>query len=90
MKNDKVFKEDKRLIAQKMFELLRETRAFNDIDSLHYEKIGDCMCNEYIYLEYKDKNKNPKRVNVSGDSGVAMIIDVLKRTGYLNQDADVL
>lgn len=77
-------KEDKIYIAQKLLELLRETRAFSDLVSLEYEKTGSDWYSECLVLTYE--NGTVKRVNITGDSGVAILIDLLKQTGYLREE----
>ena len=77
-------KEDKIYIAQKLLELLRETRAFSDLVSLEYEKTGSDWYSELLVLTYE--NGTVKKVNITGDSGVAILIDLLKQTGYLREE----
>ena len=66
--------EDKRLICEKLAEVLRLTRAFDDLSSLEYEKLdnGD----EIVKAQFV--NGAIKTINVTADSGITMIIDITK------------
>ena len=78
--------EDKQLICDKMLELFRVTRHFYDLESLKYfynwDEENKCHINkefpvtEYVIATFNNGYK--KYVNVSIDSGIAMIEDVLK------------
>ena len=78
--------EDKQLICDKMLELFQVTRHFHDLESLKYfynwDKENKCHINEEFpvteYVVVTFNNGYKKYVNVSIDSGIAMIEDVLK------------
>lgn len=68
--------ENKQQIADKLCELLKLTNRLSDIDRIEYihcPREGENAC---IYLENRG---SPYRiVDVSGDSGIAMIKDILE------------
>ena len=54
---------------------IKATRAGTNVEKLTLE--GD-----YVVIHYKsgpDSNRGPKRVNIQGDSGIAIIIDVVRQ-----------
>ena len=72
--------ENKKLIAEELGTLLKMTRQFSDLDTCEYSK--DEYDNELVILTglpnetgYRWKYK----CNVTWDSGIAMIRDVLKQ-----------
>lgn len=65
--------EDKQKICDLLLPLLKETRAFSDLDDLEYIQDQDCVLLTFA-------NRHVCRVNVAMDSGIAMIRDVI-RTG---------
>ena len=71
--------EDKRLVVAKLEELLRVTRQFNDLTLMKYEVAENGM--EYVLVYFNNEEKPSYRVNVTADSGVALIRDVLRRIG---------
>ena len=79
--------EDKSLICKKIFELLKSTRYYSGVQSMLYvynwdndknERINETAPEEYILVKYDESDRNNKCINVSGDSGFAMIQDVLR------------
>ena len=77
--------ENKQLICNKMFDLFRSTRQFHDLISLTYvynwdedkcEHINKELPTEYVMATFNNGYK--KYINVSIDSGYAMIKDVLR------------
>lgn len=70
--------ENKRLIVKKLCEVLQLTRAGRLIDSLKYEPEKDSD-DEFVAIIYRDGS--PKAfsfVDVTGDSGISLIRDVIK------------
>jgi hypothetical protein len=65
--------ENKEEIVQKLFEVLRITRAGSNLTSMEYKEEG---YDEYVVLTFD--NGYSRMVNVSADSGKAMINDVLR------------
>lgn len=77
--------ENKQLICNKMLDLLQATRQFHDLTSLTYvynwdedrqEHVNSKLPTEYVMATFRNNYK--KFINVSADSGYAMIKDVLK------------
>lgn len=66
-------KEDKTKIAKAIFNFLKATSHGIDILDVTYSKEG---YNEYVTVEYA--SGTIQRVNVACDSGVAMMMDVLR------------
>lgn len=66
-------KEDKAKIAKAIFQFLKATRHGTDIVDVTYSKDG---YNEYITVEYASGTID--MINVACDSGVAMMMDVLR------------
>ena len=66
--------ENKRKIVRALEDLLKQTRAGEDIEFLHlrYDENGD----EWVYVHYKDDYI--RKVIVTADSGIALIRDVLR------------
>ena len=64
-------KEDKEAITERLFDALRMTRAFMELDSLTYLKDQ-----EKVMARFEDGHE--KAVNVASDSGIALISDVIK------------
>lgn len=67
-------KEDKQKICDLLCEALKATRNQEDLKLIRYEEIG--QDHQQVVLEYK--NGSCRSVNVSMDSGIAMIRDILK------------
>ena len=67
--------EDKRLITQKLFDLLKITRAGSDLTCCEYS-YDQQFNEEFILLRWRDKKT--KCICVTADSGTALIADVLK------------
>lgn len=67
--------ESKRRITDKLFELLVMTRQYADLVDLKYVKDKDGE--EYIYGKFE--NGQIEQINVTQDSGIAMIRDVVRR-----------
>ena len=65
--------EDKKLITQKLFEVLKITRCgYNIADMEYITEDGD----EYVIVKFD--NGYMKYINVTADSGKAMIKDVVE------------
>ena len=72
--------ENKKLIAEELGILLKMTRQFSDLDTCEYSK--DENDNEFVILTGKPNETGYRwkyHVNVTWDSGIAMIRDVLKQ-----------
>lgn len=72
--------ESKEEITKQLEVLLKMTRMFNDLDTCEYTK--DANGNEYVVVTGKPNENNYRwkyRVNVTWDSGIALINDVLAR-----------
>ncbi len=67
--------EDKQKICDLLLPALQATRNLYDLVSLKYERIGDC--DEIVTATFD--NGYSKTVNVSMDSGTAMIRDIVKQ-----------
>lgn len=66
--------EDKQMICNKLLEALRLTRQFEDLKSLVYvRESDDCETVTAIF-----EQGSTKEINVSLDSGAAMIRDILR------------
>ena len=52
---------------------LRETRQYSDLESLDYAKKGE---GRYVIARFV--NGGYRKINVTADSGIAMIKDILK------------
>lgn len=65
--------EDKKKILQRLFHLLRATRAGSDIVALELEQNGH---DEYCVIVFE--SGECKGVDITADSGLAIIEDVLK------------
>lgn len=65
--------ENKIKICKLLLPLLQATRAGEDIESLTYFTNQN---NEFICIKFKTGYK--RNVNITADSGIAIIIDVLK------------
>ena len=65
--------ENKNEIVQDLCRLLQKTRYGDDITGMEYseERYG-----EYVYVTYN--NNCQRKVDISGDSGIAIIKDILK------------
>ncbi len=64
--------EDKTRIVAELLPVLQLTRMFSDLKALEY---GASNAGEYVTATFD--NGFQKRVNVSGDSGVAVIRDII-------------
>lgn len=69
-------KEDKQKILDLLLPALQATSALYDLVSLKYIWCSDYE--EYVVATFQ--NGHMKKVNVSVDSGYAMILDVLRHT----------
>lgn len=67
-------KENKELIVDKLLEVLRLTRELSDLICLEY--LADDKDNELVIATFNTGYS--KVVNVSMDSGIAMISDIVK------------
>ncbi len=66
--------ENKELICKELAKVVRLTRAGADIANIVYKRYTDCEEEAIIYYT----NDYIKKVNVSMDSGIAMIRDICK------------
>jgi hypothetical protein len=66
--------EDKQAICSMLLKTIRLTRNGSDVKSLEYKLLG--TDNERVQITYTDGSVNS--VNVSMDSGEAMIRDIMK------------
>lgn len=64
--------EDKQVILDLLLPALQHTRALEDLVGLRYESEREAVIARFA-------NGGEKIVNVSGDSGVSMITDLIKR-----------
>ena len=76
-----LFNEDKQEICKKLCELLKLTRAGNHLVSIDYEKDG---VEEYAVVRWQEEEPGGMemfvdKVNIRGDSGAAIIRDVMRR-----------
>jgi len=74
--------ESKAEIARELGVLLKMTRQFSDLESCRYLKVGEDQ--EFVVLTGKPNSEGYRwkyRVNVTWDSGISMIRDVLKQIG---------
>jgi len=67
--------EDKRAICEKLCEVLQMTRQCNDLISLDWSGY-QTNCEEYVTASFIGGGR--KIINVSMDSGIAMISDIVK------------
>ena len=72
-------KKQKKEICRKLEDLLRSTRAHSDLKRLEYIYHKDTK-EEEVLVTYATGFK--RKINVSGDSGMALINDVIKHNGY--------
>ena len=70
-----MFKENKSVIAKHIEELLKCTRFGQDLVSVEYDNNHSCT-NEYLIITWE--NGHIEMINVTADSGLAMIIDLAK------------
>lgn len=66
-------REDKQLICDKLCDALQHTSAFWDLMSLTYKNLGNCT--EIVTADFLS---GKKIINVSIDSGYAMIRDIVE------------
>ena len=64
--------ENKEKVTEKLLEALKYARIGADIKSMEYKKEN---CDEYVTVTYD--NGYSKRINVTADSGKALIADVI-------------
>lgn len=69
-------KENKAEITEKLFQTIRLTRAGEDISDMHYVNDPNSYGREHVIITYA--NGYIRRVNVSMDSGAALIRDVME------------
>ncbi len=69
--------EDKQAILDALCETLKLTRNLSDIESITYEKSIEI---EFARVHFA--NGVEKMINISCNSGTAMIRDVMKKLGY--------
>ena len=66
--------EDKALVTQKLFALLKTTREYFELESLEYGMAGSGS--EFVTATFEDGRR--QTINVTMDSGIALIRDVIK------------
>lgn len=66
--------ENKQAICNELVEVLRMTRCFSDLQRLDYHKENDR--DEHVIAVFENYTKS---INVSMDSGIAMIRDILNQ-----------
>ena len=72
-------KENKELIAKHMYELLKQTRFGNNLRDVRYIPIVNMASQlEKEILSIEWDNGYTETINVTADSGLAMIIDLAK------------
>ena len=71
-----MFRENKEQIVASIFDAFKTMRFGQDIESMSYEFDND-TCKEYVIVKYT--YGDTERVNVTMDSGIAMLYDILKR-----------
>ena len=69
--------EDKEKICKHLFEALQLTREFSNLLMLKYTRTGDFS--EVVTAKFTDNAT--KTINVSMDSGFAMMMDIMKGLG---------
>ena len=69
--------EDKRKVVRKLEQLLMSTREYYDLTKLSYEVTEDGS--EYVFVYFEHSETPCYRVNVTADSGIALVRDVLRR-----------
>ena len=69
-------KENKSQITQALFEAIKLTRAGADIQNMEYVNDPNSLGREHVIITFADNYI--KRVNVSLDSGCALIRDVMR------------
>lgn len=67
-------REDREEIIIRLFDALRMTREYMDLDHLEYKDLG----NGVQHVIAKFEGGGTRTINVSCDSGIAMIKDILK------------
>lgn len=65
--------ENYQVICDSLCKTLQQTRQYDDLQELQHYGFGNNRC---VYAVYK--NGNIRIINVSLDSGIAMIKDILK------------
>lgn len=67
-------KENKRLICELLADVIRQTMAGEDVEDIQYITPADGIEVASVYL----KNGVKMGINVTADSGIAMIRDILR------------
>ena len=70
----KAHMEDKQKILDAFCKVLQMTRSCSDLESITY-RVPDKTGSEYAVLKFQNGDR---MVNITGDSGTAMLKDVLK------------
>ena len=76
-------KEDKNLIIKALHDYLKTSRHFQDLEEVEYVKNGDGWFGEHAVFTFADGRV--EKVNISGDSCVAIMADVLKHFGFIER-----
>ena len=72
--------ENREKVINLLFKTLKETEYYEDIQYHRVENLGqkyDPTADEYINVYFKG-NRKEKRINITADSGIAIIEDVLR------------
>jgi len=67
--------DNKKLIVEKLMKLIKQTREGKAIENIAYKK-GDGD-DEFVYIYFL--NGYTKKIDVTADSGIAMMRDILER-----------
>lgn len=78
--------EDKETICRKLIPALQATRHYADLTQLYYEKRTGRL--EVVTAEFESGEK--VSINVSGDSGISLIRDVIRGLNYASEDGGVI
>ena len=74
------FEESKEETVQKMFEMLKTTRAFHyNLESMTYKKHSNGDESVECFFKYRSGHEETISINVTADSCAALISDVWKR-----------
>ncbi len=80
-------REDKNLIIKALHDLLLQSRRYQDLEKVEYVKNGNGWYGEQAVFTFS--NGKVESVNITGDSCMGIILDVLKHFGHIRRDADL-
>ena len=75
-------RENKELIIKALHDYLKTSRHFQDLEEVEYVKNGDGWFGETAVFTFADGKV--EKVNISGDSCMGIIKDVLRHFGFLD------